>query len=285
MNTAKLKTSLGLLLLAALILSSACDNSLGFFSGIQTETVQSSNKIFVETATRDIVKLGGNYYAVTKGIYTRAAASGTWSLVSNAAFGDNYRCVGIAVVGTDLYAAIRGSDVSGAAMKGVFVTTDGSSWNLVDSAFSTTKDIQTLYSATDRLYAVVNESGSYNLYHLSGTFVDSGLASSATMATGVVKVGANYWTAQGDKVFNDSADAAAPSGSNFAGIATDGTNVYVVTAGRNVYRYNAGWSAPLALSATTTELPSGIAYVADPAATPRLVVGLSGSSKGYYEVA
>lgn len=260
MKRAYSTAALGLAILLS-VLASACDNTNGILSSIQTETASSSTtSTFYRSSVQTFARLGGYYYATLNAIYRRPAASAAgsdWSLLSVGDLGTNYYCRQLAVVGTTLYAVLRNKDTN-QTMKGVYSSDDGSSWTEVDTSFAA-KDVEALYVANGQLFAVTNEGTSstsssnldkpkYYLYHFNSpnfekiTTLD--VAYSSSWIPGVAYAGSTYWTAQGSAIYSGDGTNFSPSESTSnngtcSSIAADTSRIYVGTTYGYIYGTNA----------------------------------------------
>ena len=293
MKTFNYKNALGLLLIVA-ALSTACDNEVGLLASIQLETKENSNKIFVGAAVNGIVERGGKYYAYSAQIASRSTTSGSdWSVLESSVFGEDYYCSGLAATSTTLYAAIR-SNQGSATLKGIYSSTDGSSWSAVDPAFASANNIQALYAVNDEVFAVVmNSSTSYDLVHLNAGSFNQTIISAAD---GFISPGAfdsnDYWFTGGTKLyygsiftslFSSVSGASTPNGKTMTSVVASSlpSTIFVSTADRLVYKYDgASWTVSSALSSTSTEKISSLAYLPT---SSKVIAGMD-TATGYYEL-
>jgi len=210
MKRAYSTAALGLAILLS-VLASSCDNTNGILSQIQQESVtNASDSKFYRASVEGFTKFDGYYYATMVAAYRRPtgnAAGAGWATVSMGDLGTSYLCKGPVAAGGKLYAAVK--NVADTSTLGIYSTTSSSTDfaalspapNFGGTALASV-NVQALYAANDKLFAVVRDSSSnYVLYYLNGTnFTPTGISGSSFIP-GVVYADSNYWTAQGTTVY------------------------------------------------------------------------------------
>jgi|GEM_PF-3050782 len=224
MKNSYIKGLIALCAAAALGLS-ACDNTTGIFSSIETETTASSTSTFYRTSVQRMAALGGNYFVSLGAVYARPIGSGVatgWLPVTMGSMGTDYYSTEIAGTDSYVYAVVRKTD-SANTMAGIYRSsgsisagTGSYTGSFADAgatfggSAASNFNVQTLYSANNCLFAVTAEINSltkvptYTLWATSSadsvSFVSTGISDSTSGASwipGVVWAGSYYWTVQG----------------------------------------------------------------------------------------
>lgn len=199
-----------LALIASFSLLASCDDDYGIFAMVAAaKDISSDMTAEFEDATPNFVALLGTTYYT--GIPMLWKENGTgWEKVgvSDIGSGTMHAVSGVST-GSTMYLAFR--DATNDAFKGVWSTTDGSSWTRVDSGFPASGEyFSSLLMANDQLFAVTTDVKSstddfnaYSVYYLNGgTFALAGVDSDSTIGqpTSVAWDGTNYLFTAGGRL-------------------------------------------------------------------------------------
>ena len=282
------------ILVLAVSLLAACNNSYGVFSTIQEESKNSNTSTFYQTLVPDLVAYDGNYYARLVGIYSRpasSAAASDWSYIGASTFGSDYVCKGMTATGTDLYVAISNGRGKASTPNGIY-RLNGTTWT---HPYTDAENIQALYSANNEVFAVtLNSGGGYSLWHFDGTSLDTpAIFTTATMPTNVVYFKGSYYCASGTSLYSGTATTMTSTTESYTitRLATDeftgsaATIMFLGTSTGYVYRSTDGSTWGSGKSATYSTSYSVVSMTAVPTGTTgtgrALLVG--SSYNGYYE--
>jgi hypothetical protein len=127
MNTSSRMPVLSALLASAILSIAAlasCNNEFGIIDSIQTEKKQAGSNLFRNTTVTKVLAFKNAIYASSSRLYSRAAAGGSWSVVSVGPLSSSsYYSLSIAATTSNLYVAVLDS-----AGLGKVYGFDGSSW-------------------------------------------------------------------------------------------------------------------------------------------------------------
>lgn len=267
-----MKTSTALPLALALGLSlggllAACDNSLPVYASIQEEQPGAKEGLFYRASVGGVLKFGGKYYAQRSTLAVSSSGTeGTWSTVSITDLGTDYACTGLAADGTALYAAING--------KGLYKSTDGSSWSLDRSDTA----IDQVFAANGQILYVDHSEGGTSASSADDTWTikwygagtDTVLGPRATSpysasVKGIAYANGLYWAATDIGLYSAGSAGAVfvadssggPTGKLDSILASPSvaTRFYVGTDAGVVWAYNAGtWTSSSSLTYAVTAL-------------------------------
>jgi len=247
-------------LCAAVILLSSCSND-PIFAAIEDEVELKDPSVRGTITSLVSVGVAGDLYVTNGRIYKKTGGAGDWNEIGM----PGYRCAEVAtdVSGTDLYGLFQNEDYE---TIGVY-RLSGGSWAAVPG----TSDIVKIGSGEGQIFAFAENGSDWNAHTITTTTLN------ATIATGIAKpIGSAldfFATTAGLFNLAGTAVASTPT-SGIVGITTDGTDIYLATAG-SVYKcVTAGptWT-------TTTHnagSPTGIAYLELGATDLLLVSGAAG---------
>lgn len=300
MNIASLRRA-GILVVAitTALIASSCDNSYGFISSVQQESLATQKSTFYKAAVNQLVAYSGDYYARLVGIYKRPAASAAskdWTLVDTiGSLGDAYTCRGLAATTAGLYAAIL-SRVDGTETPVGIYHFDGTSWTLAMS--SATADIQALYAANNEVFALVRTSytsstAHYAIRHLNGAALETtGIDDVTTYPAGLVGNGSGqYWAAAGVTLYLGSsptglASSAVTIAKTASALTYDSaaSTLFLGTKDGYVYNWDGTTASPTGGYLATTSTSYGITTLAALPRSAGAYCVLAGNSlQGYFE--
>jgi hypothetical protein len=309
----QLHTSLALILASTILLASACDNSYGVFSEIQTEVRQIGTDQFKNAAVRSLGEDGSNYYAVMAKVFKKAKTSGSWAVlpVGTGSPSTSYFSLGFAVdAGTGTIYAASGDLTDSALLELVSSTDSGATWTALGSSAllagsGGTRIVTSLFVSNSTLFALVQNKSTqkYSLLYYDSVGVQNfasitGLADLDLPIIAVTHDGTRYWAATRSSLFTStavatfSADAfpGTPSGSEtIRGVARLSDGDIVVTSGDGqIYTFDAGTSAWGSGVEVNNGVDLGLALEVpvdptDGASAKRLILGKKDAGYGYYE--
>jgi hypothetical protein len=304
---------LTLILASIILLASACDNSFGVFSEIQTEVRQVGTDQFKNALVKSVGEDGSNYYAAMAKVFKKAKTNGSWAVlpVGTGSPTTSYFSLGFAVdSGTGTLYAASGDLVDSALLEVVSSTDSGATWSALGSSAllagsGDARIVTGLFLSNSTLFALVQNKSTqkYSLlyYDSVGTQNFASIAGLADLDLPIIAVthdGTRYWAATRSNLFTStavatfSADAfpGTPSGSKtIRGMArlSDG-DLAVTTGDGQIYPFDAGTSAWGSAAVVNDGVDLGLALEVpvdptDGASAKRLILSKKDAGYGYYE--
>lgn len=251
--------------LGALILMSCSQDPI--FAAIEKEVKLKEPSLRGDITS--LVAVDGSLYAANGFLYKRTGGAGDWESVST---GGGDRCAMVATNGSYLY--ILCTDYDGE--NGVVRRLDGETWETVTGISGAVF----LSSGSGGVFAFTGADDIYAAYRITETTTGAALASELSTPVGnATLAGSDYFATTGG-VYDANGAQVAGTGSptGIRGITTNGTNIYVMTAGY-LYHYNGSTWTNIGHSVTE---PTGIALLGGSTSDKSLIL-ISGAS-GYGEV-
>jgi hypothetical protein len=284
------------------LLASSCNDNYGIFASIQQEKKGAVQGPFFRASVGEVFSFQNKIWARRATIMQSSDGTTGWISVGVAGL-TSYTCTSMAATSTTLYAVL--------ANKGLYSTTDGTTWSLVaGSAPSGNAIIEAVFSANDTVFAVKHDDGGTPLTTaddvwslLSGpTLASTNLSVTGSPIIGIVWDGTAYWAAAASGLYSASAASGTYAAQAITGLSAGGIlssiavgpishNLYIGTAGSQVYaRLGGTWLSPSAVlvSATSPTYCSVSALTEFSAGSSTYIIaGLGGTAtgaSGYYEL-